>query len=174
MIREDEICLILQGLINGVDCETGESYDFSDTVISSLKVISTMLECDKRDQHTIDSVKPPEEFKQTDNEWGVVTGTFKEIIQSIKNNKPHHLAIIQNGAFYEMFDEGDIGFFVDRFGYSSSTRWGGVSFVGFPTNSEKVLSDLKGMKKPFVLVSQLSEKDEKGRTIRAISEIYNG
>ena len=37
MIREDEICLVLQGLINGVDYETGESYDFSDTVISSFK-----------------------------------------------------------------------------------------------------------------------------------------
>jgi len=64
MIREDEICLVLQGLINGVDYETGESYDFSDTVISSLKVISTMLECDKRNQHTIDSVESAESFEK--------------------------------------------------------------------------------------------------------------
>jgi hypothetical protein len=30
------------------------------------------------------------------------------------------------------------------------------------------------MKKPFVLVSQLPEKDEKGKPLRAISEVYNG
>lgn len=64
MIREDEICLVLQGLINGIDYETGESYDFSDTVISSLKVISTMLECDKRNQHIIDSVESAESFEK--------------------------------------------------------------------------------------------------------------
>jgi len=65
MIREDEICLVLQGLINGVDYETGESYDFSDTVISSLKIVSTMLECDKRSQHTIDSIDSAEAFEKS-------------------------------------------------------------------------------------------------------------
>jgi len=64
MIRDDEICLVLQGLINGVDYETGESYDFSDTVISSFKVISIMLECDKRNQHTIDSVESANAFEK--------------------------------------------------------------------------------------------------------------
>ena len=51
---------------------------------------------------------------------------------------------------------------------------GGVAFVGFPTSSEEVLPDLRDMKKPFVLVSQLPEKDEKGKTLRAISEVYDG
>ena len=174
MNREDEICLALQGLINGVDYETGEAYDFSDTVIDSLKAVSAMLECNERNQHTIDSIKSSEESEQTDNDWDIVSGTFKEIIQSIKSNRPHHLAIIQSGCFYEMFDENDISFFADRFSYNPSTRWGGVAFVGFPTSSEEVLPDLRDMKKPFVLVSQLPEKDEKGKTLRAISEVYDG
>ncbi len=55
MNREDKICLVLQGLVNGVDYETGEAYDFSDTVIDSLKAVTASLECDKRSQHTLDS-----------------------------------------------------------------------------------------------------------------------
>ena len=42
MNREDEICLALQGLINGVDYESGE---FGDKVKDSLKVIAATFEC---------------------------------------------------------------------------------------------------------------------------------
>ena len=115
----------------------------------------------------------PSNVDEKYNDWDIVHGTFKEIIRSIKNDRPHHLAIIQSGCFYEMYDESDIDFFADRFSYSPSNRHG-VAFVGFPTNSEEVLPDLKDMKRPFVLVSQLPEKDEKGKTLRAISEIYDG
>jgi hypothetical protein len=173
MNREDEVCLALQGLINGVDYETGEAYDFSDTVIDSLKAVSAMLECNERNQHTIDSIKSSEESEQTDNDWDIVSGTFKEIIQSIKSEYSNHLAIIQCGCFYEMYDDDDIKFFYDRFSYEPVNMKGTIH-IGFPVNTEKVLADLRSMKKPFVLVSQLPEKDEKGKTLRAISEVYNG
>jgi len=48
MNREDEICLTLQGLINGIDYETGEIIEFSDTVKDSLKVIAATFECRER------------------------------------------------------------------------------------------------------------------------------
>ena len=64
MNREDKICLVLQGLINGVDYETGEAYGFSDTVIDSLKAVTASLECDKRNQYTIDSVESAEAFEK--------------------------------------------------------------------------------------------------------------
>ena len=174
MNREDEICLTLQGLINGIDYETGEAYSFSDTVTDSLKAVSGMLECNRRSQREVDSVKSSKKFEQANNDWDIVHGTFKEIIQSIKSEHSNHLAIIQSGCFYEMLDESDISFFADKFGYNPSNRWGGVEFAGFPINSEEVLADLRSMKKPFVLVSQLPEKDKKGKVLRAISEIYNG
>jgi len=46
--REREICAVLQGLINGIDYETGEAYDFSETVIDSLKAVSTILSCEEQ------------------------------------------------------------------------------------------------------------------------------
>jgi len=50
MNREDKICLVLEGLVNGVDCETGEAYSFSDTVTNSLKAVSVLLECKDRNK----------------------------------------------------------------------------------------------------------------------------
>lgn len=64
MNREDKICLVLEGLINGVDYETGEDYGFSDTVIDSLKAVTASLECDKRNQYAIDSVESAEAFEK--------------------------------------------------------------------------------------------------------------
>ena len=50
MNREDEICLTLQGLVNGIDYETGEIIEFSDTVKNSLKVIAATFKCQERCQ----------------------------------------------------------------------------------------------------------------------------
>jgi len=168
MNREDEICLTLQGLINGIDYGTGEVVEFSDTVKSSLKVIAATFECRERCQQ-ISNISESEQSKTKD--WDLVRGTFKEIIRTIKNDRPNHLVIIQNGYFYEALDE-DATFFVDRFSYNTFD-WRGTTKTGFPIHSENVFSDLREMKQPFVLVSQLP-KDEGQKVRRAISDVYDG
>ena len=82
MNREDEICLTLQGLINGIDYETGDIVEFSDTVKNSLKVIAATFECRERCQQ-ISNISQSEQSK--DNDWDMVSGTFKEMIQTIHN-----------------------------------------------------------------------------------------
>jgi len=167
MNREDEICLTLQGLINGIDYETGEIVEFSDTVKNSLKVIAATFECRERCQQ-ISNISQSEQSK--DNDWDMVNGTFKEIIQTIKSDRPNHLVIIQNGYFYEVLDE-DATFFVDRFSYNTFD-WRGATKTGFPIHSEKVFSDLREMKKPFVVVSQLPKGGHQ-KVRRAISDVYD-
>jgi len=167
MNREDEICLTLQGLINGIDYETGEVVEFSDKVKDSLRVIATTFNCRERCQQ-ISDISESEQSKAKD--WGLVSGTFKEIKQSIKNDRPNHLVIIQNGYFYEVIDE-DTNFFVNNFSYKAFERKG-VVVAGFPIHSQKVFSDLREMKQPFVLVSQLP-KGESKKVRRAISDIYD-
>jgi len=105
------------------------------------------------------------------DDWDMVSGTFKEIIQTIKSDRPNHLVIIQNGYFYEALDE-DAAFFVDRFSYNTFD-WKGAIKTGFPIHSENIFSDLREMKQPFVLVSQLP-KGEGKKVRRAISDIYDG
>ena len=168
MNREDEICLTLQGLINGIDYETGEIVEFSDTVKNSLKVIAATFECRERCQQ-ISNISQSEQSK--DNDWDMVSGTFKEMIQTIKSDRPNHLVIIQNGYFYEVLDE-DATFFVDRFSYNTFD-WRGATKTGFPIHSEKVFSDLREMRKSFVLVSQLP-KGGSQKVRRAISDVYDG
>lgn len=109
--------------------------------------------------------------KVESNDRDAVQGTFKEIKQTIKNDRPNHLVIIQNGFFYEALDE-DAEFFVDKFSYNAFD-WKGVTKTGFPVHSEKVFSDLREMKKSFVLVSQLP-KVEGEKVRRAVSDIYDG
>jgi RNA polymerase-binding transcription factor DksA len=167
MNREDEICLALQGLINGVDYETGEVVEFGDKVKDSLKVIAATFECRERCQQ-ISVISESEQSKVRD--WNMVNGTFKEIIQTIKRDRPNHLVIIQNGYYYEVLNE-DADFFVDRFSYNTFD-WHGTTKTGFPIHSESVFSDLREMKQPFVLVSQLP-KGEGKKVRRAISDVYD-
>jgi len=168
MNREDEICLVLQGLINGVDYETGEVVEFGDKVKDSLKIIAATFECRERCQQ-ISVISESEQSKA--NDWNMVSGTFKEIKQDIKNDRPHHLVIIQNGYFYDVLGE-DATFFVDRFSYNPYDL-NGVIRAGFPIHSKKVFSDLREMKQSFVLVSQLP-KGEGKKVRRAISDVYDG
>lgn len=168
MNREDEICLALQGLINGIDYDTGEVVEFSDKVKDSLKVIAATFECRERCQQ-ISVISESEQTKA--NDWNMVSGTFKEIKQDIKNDRPHHLVIIQNGYFYDVLGE-DATFFVDRFSYNPYDL-NGVIRAGFPIHSKKVFSDLREMKQSFVLVSQLP-KGGSQKVRRAISDVYDG
>ncbi|WPE18695.1 TraR/DksA C4-type zinc finger protein [Candidatus Thioglobus autotrophicus] len=168
MNREDEICLTLQGLVNGIDYETGEIIEFSDTVKNSLKVIAATFKCQERCQQ----ISGVSEMGQSNtNDWDVVKGTFKEIIKSIKSDRPNHLVIIQNGYFYDILGD-DAAFFVDRFSYNTYVL-NGVIRAGFPIHSKKVFLDLREMRQSFVLVSQLPKGDSQ-KVRRAISEIYDG
>jgi len=167
MNREDEICLTLQGLINGIDCETGKKVEFSEKVKESLKVIAVSIGCRERSQqinNAADSKKIP------NKDLSVVNGTFKDIVRQIKFDRPNHLAIIQNGYFYEILNE-DATFFANRFSYSTFKRHG-ETVTGFPINSKRVLQDLKDMKRSFVLVGQLP-KGDKSKVQRVIVDIYN-
>jgi len=168
MNREDEICLTLQGLINGIDYETGKVVEFSDKVKDSLKVIAATFECRERCQK-ISNISESERSKV--NDWDIVKGTFQEIVKTIKSDRPNHLVIIQNGYFYDVLGD-DVAFFVDRFSYNTYDL-NGIIRAGFPIHSEKVFSDLREMKQSFVLVSQLP-KEEGKKVRRAISDVYDG
>ena len=64
-----------------------------------------------------------------------------------------------------------VDFFEDRFSYNSFERFNNL-VTGFPIFSEKVLPELRDMKKCFVLVSQLSER-KNGKVQRVISEVFS-
>ena len=168
MTREDEICLTLQGLINGVDFETGEVVEFSDKVLDSLKVIAKMLECKERCQQltNISESKP-----QPESDWKIVSGTFIKIKRKIKDDRPNHLVIIQNGYFYEVLNE-DAIFFKGEFSYNTFER-NGSTITGFPIHSNQVFQDLKDMEKSYVLVGQLPKGDA-SKIQRVIADIFDG
>ena len=161
MDKELEICTVLNNLINGLDYESG-TFNFSDKVDSSLKIISNSL-------YFSDKTIPLNNPESRD--WDIVTGSFKKISSDIKTRYPDHLVIIQNGIFYDVINE-DVAFFVDRFSYNSYERFNNL-VTGFPIFSKTVLSDLREMKKSFVLVCQLPER-KNGKVLRAICETYSG
>ena len=160
MDKEKEICIVLNNLAYGIDYESG-AFNFSDKVDSSLKVISNAL-------HFTDNNILFDEDESRD--WDIVTGSFTKISSDIKAKYPDHLVIIQNGCFYEVINE-DVDFFEDRFSYNSFERFNNL-VTGFPIFSEKVLPELRDMKKCFVLVSQLSER-KNGKVQRVISEVFS-
>jgi len=168
MNREDEICLALQGLINGIDFDTGEVIELSDKVKDSLRVIASVHNCKERCQQY--SKIAGSQFNQA-KDWDIVSGTFKEIINIIKKKRPNHLVIIQNGYFYESLDK-DADFFVNKFGYNSYFH-NNSRKTGFPVNAKKVFHSLRGLMQPYVIVSQLPR--QMGQKVqRAITDVYDG
>jgi RNA polymerase-binding transcription factor DksA len=168
MSREDEICLVLQGLINGIDPETGKKVEFSEKVKDSLKVIAASFGCRERCK----KINKVEELKKPlSHEWSLVEGSFIEIIQEIKKNRSNHLVIIQNGYFYEVLNE-DATYFKNNFSYNTFERHG-ATVTGFPIYSQNVIQDLKGLNKPFVIVGQLPN-EASSKVQRAIIDSYDG
>ena len=167
MNREDEICFVLQGLINGIDFDTGEVIDLSEKVKDSLRVIATVHDCKERcQQYSKISKSDLNQVIDSDK----VSGTFKEIINTIKKKRPNHIVIIQNGYFYESLDN-DAEFFVKKFGYNSFFH-NNSKKTGFPLHAEKVFLELKEMKQSYVLVCQLPK--ERGQKVqRAITDVYD-
>jgi len=162
MDKELEICTALNNLINGLDYASG-TFNFSDKVDSSLKVISISLNGSDK---TISLNNP------VNRDWEVVTGSFEEISSNIKEKYPDHLVIIQNGYYFEVVNE-DVNFIKERFGFKPFQRGGGKNlFAGFTDKSKSNLSALRDMNKSFVLVCQLPEK-KNGKVQRAICEVFN-
>tara|TARA_B110000008_G_scaffold234584_1_gene238988 strand:- start:889 stop:1374 length:486 start_codon:yes stop_codon:yes gene_type:complete len=160
MDKENEIYIALNHLALEKEYQPDE-FNFSDKVNTSFKIISNALYHSK-------SNKLSKNINKKD--WDIVIGSFKKISKDIKEKYPGHLVIIQNGCFYEVIDE-DVDFFHNRFSFNTFQRFSDL-VTGFPIFSKTVLSELKDMKKSFVLVSQLSER-KNGKVQRAISEVFS-
>ena len=160
MDKENEIYIALNNLALDIEYQPG-TFNFSDKVNSSFKVISNALHHSKSNKL----------IKNNDRkDWDIVSGSFTKISKDIKAKYPDHLVIIQNGCFYEVIDE-DVDFFHNRFSFNTFQRFSNL-VTGFPIFSETVLCELKDMKKCFVLVSQLSER-KNSKVQRAISEVFS-
>ena len=98
MNREDEICFVLQGLINGIDFDTGEVIDLSEKVKDSLRVIATVHDCKERcQQYSKISKSDLNQVIDSDK----VSGTFKEIINTIKK-KSHNSK--NNNSYFSKYN----------------------------------------------------------------------
>ena len=96
--------------------------------------------------------------------------TFKDIYDDIKSIYPEHRVIIQNGYYFEVL-EADAEYFSKIYGWRLYERQPGVTITGFPDQVEKVWRHLRTDKIPFVLVSQLDQR-EGGKVQRRIAEIF--
>jgi len=103
------------------------------------------------------------------NYWEVIPGSIGQVVRRIKSNYPNHLVIIQNGYKYLSLYE-DAEFFKNNFSYQPY-QWNNFTITSFPIYSKNVLQDLANMKKPYILVDELSVK-KNGKTQRSISEIF--
>ena len=96
--------------------------------------------------------------------------TFKDIYDNIKSRYPDHKVIIQNGYYFEVLEE-DAEFFARVYGWKLYERQTGVTITGFPDQVEKAWRDLRTAKTPFIVVSQLDQR-EGGKVQRTITEIF--
>ena len=99
-----------------------------------------------------------------------IKGSLKQIKSKVKSQRPNHLVIIQNGNFFEVFND-DAEYFQDYFDYKIFVRFG-VKTTGFPIFAKKVLSDLEQLNKSYVLVTQIPVAPNGAK--RAISKVFNG
>ena len=95
---------------------------------------------------------------------------FVDIFQDIKSKYPEHLVIIENGYYFEVFEQ-DAEYFSNMYGWKIYERQIDVPMTGFPDGAEKVWIELKNSHKPYVVVSQLSNP-KRGNIQRTISEIF--
>lgn len=95
---------------------------------------------------------------------------FIDIFQDIKCKYPEHLIIIENGCYFEVFEQ-DAEYFSYLYDWKIYERQAGIPMTGFPEAAKKVWENLKRNKKPYVVVSQLP-KSNHGKIERKISEIY--
>jgi len=95
---------------------------------------------------------------------------FIDIFQDIKSKYPEHLVIIQNGCYFEVFEQ-DAEYFSEMYGWKIYERQIDVPMTGFPEDAKKVWEDLKNNNQPYVVVSQLPQK-RLGKIERSISAIF--
>jgi len=95
---------------------------------------------------------------------------FVDIFQDIKSKYPEHLVIIENGCYFEVFEQ-DAEYFSNMYGWKIYERQIDVPMTGFPEDAKKVWVDLKNLRKPYVLVTQLPNP-KRGKIQRTISEVF--
>ncbi len=62
---------------------------------------------------------------------------FVDIYNDIKSQFPQHLVIIENGCYFEVFEE-DAEYFSNLYGWKIYERQEGVPMTGFPEDAKKV------------------------------------
>ena len=97
--------------------------------------------------------------------------TFKDIYDDIKSRFPSHIVVIQNGYYFEVLEE-DAEYFSREYGWKLYERQAGVTITGFPDQVQKAWRDLRKKNTPYILVSQLDQR-EGGKVQRAITEIFS-
>ena len=95
---------------------------------------------------------------------------FVDIFQDIKSKYPNHLVIIRNGCYFEVFEH-DAEKLSKMYGWKIYERQIGFPMTGFPEDTQKIWKDLRALKIPFIVVSQLP-KEVMGKIQRSISEVF--
>jgi len=95
---------------------------------------------------------------------------FVDIFHDLKSRYPDHLIIIENGYYFEVFEQ-DAYFLSEEYGWKIIEQQIGVPKAGFPTNSRKVWDDLKQMQQPYIIVSQLPNPSG-DKIQRTVGEIF--
>jgi hypothetical protein len=93
-----------------------------------------------------------------------------DIHQDIKSRYPEHLVIIENGCYFDLIAQ-DAEYMSNIFGYEIYRRQDGAEGAGFPTNAIEVWTDLRNLRKSYIVVSQLPERVG-GNVQRSISEVF--
>jgi len=138
---EYDLCSVLQLLIDGVDYKTGEMFDFSDHVITSLKQIFLSMNCKLNN-----NIKADKDIKDCD----ILTGSFSDIYLEAKKKYPKHIVFIQNGYYLETLYE-DAVLISKTLDYKLFERSKGVPHSGFKGD----IDSLKELGLPFAFVEQL-------------------
>ena len=156
---EYDLCSVLQLLIDGVDYKTGEMFDFSDHVITSLKQIFLSMNCKLNN-----NIKADKDIKDCD----ILTGSFSDIYLEAKKKYPKHIVFIQNGYYLETLYE-DAVLISKTLDYKLFERSKGVPHSGFKGD----IDSLKELGLPFAFVEQLPGGSP-GNIKRFISQVYDG
>jgi len=152
------LCSVLQLLIDGIDYETGDVFDFSEHVVNSLNQVFISMNCKLNDDIEVD---------KNIKDYDVLNGSFSDIYLEVKEKYPKHIVFIQNGYYLETLYEDAI--LISRsLGYKLFERSKGILQAGFKGD----IDSLKKLGMPFVFVKQLP-RGKSGKIKRFISQVYD-
>lgn len=96
-----------------------------------------------------------------------------EIVAYIKSDFPNHIVFIQNGYFWETYDE-DARICSSIFGWKVADRGLNGVFTGVPTNARKFIQRLQEMGVSFVFVKQAEYPSPTKEVERIVSDLFTG